>query len=268
MTIVPETGSPRLALHGGGPVRAERKPANPLISDAAKSEVVEVLESGTLAQFYGGTRVRRFESAYASRFQRKHAIAVSSGTAALHLAYLAARLPSGSEALLPANAYVSAASAMIQAEIVPVVVDIDPLTGAMDPEDCARKINDRTRMLVPVHMYGQPCPMPELTTLASRHGLVIIEDCGQSHGAPSAGRLTGTFGLAAAFSLCCRKHIAVGEGGMVITDDDASPKRSARWRTRARGRTGSTTGRWATATTSRRYRRCSACTSSPGSMKS
>ncbi|WP_189239032.1 DegT/DnrJ/EryC1/StrS family aminotransferase [Planomonospora parontospora] len=191
-----------------------------MISDAAVADVMAVLESGALARFYGGAQVRRFEQVFAAYFGRRHAIAVSSGTAALHLAYLAARLPAGSEALVPANAYVSAVSALIQAEIVPVLVDIDPLTWAMDPADCERKLTGRTRMIVPVHMYGQPCPMPELVEFAARHDLVLVEDCGQSHGALSAGQPTGTFGRAAAFSLCCRKHVAIGEGGMVVTDDD------------------------------------------------
>lgn len=216
MTVI--SGS--LALHGGAPVRSRKKPTSPVIGEAAKAEVAAVLDSGALAQFYGGKHVHRFEDAYAARFDRRHAIAVSSGTAALHLAYLAARLPAGSEALVPANAYVSVVSALIQAEITPVLVDVDPLTWSMDPTDCERKLTRRTRMIVPVHMYGQPCPMAELNTFAARHELALIEDCGQSHGAHSGGQLTGTFGQAAAFSLCCRKHIAIGEGGMVITDDD------------------------------------------------
>jgi perosamine synthetase len=209
-----------LAVNGGEPVRRHRKPANPVISEEAKKEVLEVLESGQLAMFYGGTKVRRFEEAYAAWFGRGHGVAVNSGTAALHVAYLAAGLPAHSEVLVPANAYVSALSALIQAELVPVLVDIDPRSWVMDPVDCANKITGRTGALVPVHMYGQPCPMPELSELARRHDLTVIEDCGQSHGALSDGRLTGTFSHVAAFSLCCRKHIAVGEGGILITDDD------------------------------------------------
>ncbi len=208
-----------LAIHGGEPVRPTRRSALPVVSEAAKADVQRILNHGTLAQFYGGTEVRHFEGEFATHFGRTEAVAVNSGTAALHVAFVAARLPEGSEALVPANAYISAASALIQAGLVPVVVDIDPVTWAMDPADCLRKLTPRTRLMVPVHMYGQPCPMDELTKLAADHGLLIIEDCGQSHGALSNGRLTGTFGLAAAFSLCCRKHVAIGEGGMVMTDD-------------------------------------------------
>lgn len=208
-----------LAILGGQPIRGAKKLASPVFGQAAKDEVVAAIDAGTLAQFYGGAQVRRFETEYAQRFERQHAIALNSGTAALHLAYLATRLPAGSEVLVPANAYVSAVSALIQAELVPIIVDIDPVTWAMDPQDCTRKITDRTRMMVPVHMYGQPCPMNELMALARARDLLVIEDCGQSHGAICDGQMTGTFGIAAAFSLCCRKHVAIGEGGMVITDD-------------------------------------------------
>ncbi|HET8683399.1 MAG TPA: DegT/DnrJ/EryC1/StrS family aminotransferase [Micromonosporaceae bacterium] len=220
MTALTTPTTETLAIHGGRPVRAARRPANPVFSQAAKDEVLALLDAGTLAQFYGGAQVRRFESAYAGWFGRRQAVATSSGTAALHLAYAAARLPERSEVLVPANAYVSAVSALLQVGLVPVIVDIDPVTWAMDPQDCADKLTPRTRAMVPVHMYGQPCPMGQLTDLARTHELVVVEDCGQSHGAVCDGRLTGTFGLAAAFSLCCRKHVAIGEGGIVITDND------------------------------------------------
>lgn len=148
MTVTQEA----LAIHGGEPVRASRRPANPLISDAAKADVLAVLDSGALAQFYGGKQVRLFEKIYATYFGRRHAIAVSSGTAALHLTYLAARLPAGSEVLVPANAYVSVVSALIQAELVPVLVDLDSRTWSMDPIDCARKLTERTRMIVMIRV--------------------------------------------------------------------------------------------------------------------
>jgi perosamine synthetase len=209
----------KLALYGGQPVRPRRKHAYPVIDQAAKDEVLAVLDSGKLAQFYGGTHVRAFEHAYARWFGRGHAVAVSSGTAALHVTYAAARLPERSEVLLPANAYISVFSALIQAHLIPVIVDLDPHSWVMDPEDCQRKVTARTSAIVAVHMYGQPCPMTELARIAHRHGLALIEDCGQSHGALWQGQKTGTFGRAAAFSLCCRKHIALGEGGIMITDD-------------------------------------------------
>lgn len=217
MTVSASAGE-TLAIHGGPPVRRSRKPANPVIGNAARQEVADVLTSGVLAQFYGGSKVGQFERDYARWFGRAEAVAVSSGTAALHVAYLAAGLPEHSEVLVPANAYVSALSALIQANLVPVIVDIDPNSWSMDPADCGRKITSRTSAIVPVHMYGMPCPMGELMDISENCGLSVIEDCGQAHGALWNGRKTGTFGIAAAFSLCCRKHVALGEGGIVVTD--------------------------------------------------
>jgi len=217
--ITPKQTPAELAVHGGAPTRLTKKPANPVFSQEAKDEVVQLLDRGALSAFYGGAEVRRFETEYARYFGRDYATAANSGTSALHLAFAAVRLPEHSEVLVPANAYVSAVSALIQAELIPVIVDLDPLTWSMSTEDCERKLTERTRMIVPVHMYGQTCPMNDLSAFAREHDLVLIEDCGQSHGAMADGRLTGTFGFAAAFSLCCRKHLAIGEGGIVITDD-------------------------------------------------
>ena len=208
----------KLAIDGGPPVRDSRKAANPRISEEAKAEVVDVLDRGDLARFYGGQHVQQFEREYADWFGRRYAVAVNSGTSALHVAYLSAGFDEFSEVLVPANAYISAISTLIQSHLVPVIVDIDPQSWVMDPEDVERKITSRTCAIVPVHMYGQTCAMDELSRIASANDLTVIEDCGQSHGALSANKLTGTFGLAACFSVCCRKHIAVGEGGIVITD--------------------------------------------------
>lgn len=208
-----------IAANGGIPTRPTRKRANPVIDQQTRRDVMDILESGALAQFYGGTHVRSFESEYAAWFGRKEAVATNSGTSALHLMFLAAKLPRYSEVLVPANAYVSAASALIQAELVPVIVDIDPYSWAMDLEDIERQITPRTSAILAVHMYGQPCPMEKIREISRLKGLVLLEDCGQSHGAVSDGQVTGTFGLAAAYSLCCRKHVAMGEGGIIITDD-------------------------------------------------
>lgn len=211
----------RLALHGGTPAVAERPVSTPFFSGGAKQRVLEIIESGDLARFYGGRYVRRFESEFAGWFGRRHGVAVNSGTSALHLAFLAAGLPRHAEVLVPANAYVSAVSALIQCDLVPIFVDIEPATWSMDPADAARKITPRTAGLLAVHMLGQPCPMAELAALAETRGLVLLEDCAQAHGAIASGRIVGSFGLAASFSLCCRKHLTVGEGGMVITDAEA-----------------------------------------------
>jgi perosamine synthetase len=121
--------------------------------------------------------------------------------------------------LIPANAYVSAASAALQCELVPVFVDIDPETWVMAAIDLDRKVTTRTRVVVPVHMYGQPCDMDAVEAFAARQGLVIIEDAAASHGAVWRGRPIGSFGLLSCFSVCCFKLVSSGEGGVVVTDD-------------------------------------------------
>lgn len=216
----------KLAIHGGTPVRSTYKVANPQVTDAAKSDVLKVLEAGSLASFYGGTKVRKFEHCFANWFGNQYGVAVNSGTSALHVAYLASGIEEFSEVLVPANAYISAISALIQCNLVPIIVDIDPKSWVMDPNDVKRKITQRTRAIVPVHMYGQPCPMNKLIDIARDHNLVVIEDCGQSHGGLWDDRLTGTFGLAACFSICCRKHVTTGEGGVVITNSKSVADRA------------------------------------------
>lgn len=216
----------RLAIHGGEPVRPTARRARVQVSAAVKAEIMEVLDSGVLARFYGGRRVQQFERDFAAWFGRGRCIAVNSGTSALHAAYVAADVPEYSEVLLPANAYVSAFSALVQARLVPVLVDIDAKSWVMDPADLRRKITNRSKGIVPVHMYGQPCDMTAICDLAEHHGLQVIEDCGQSHGGQWDNRLLGTFGRAACFSICCRKHVTSGEGGAVITDDETMADRA------------------------------------------
>lgn len=210
----------KLAIHGGTPVRPKKKAANPRYSNEAKRAVMDHLDQGDLSHMFGGPRVVEFEQAFAERFGRKRAVACNSGTSALHIGYLAAGLEEMSEVLVPANAYVSAVSALIQCDVVPVIVDIDPVSWVMDPEDVRRKISPRTRGIVPVHMYGQPCPMDEILAIAEEHRLTVIEDCGQSHGAFWDGRLLGTLSDVSCFSLCCRKHVNCGWGGLILTDSD------------------------------------------------
>jgi perosamine synthetase len=216
----------QLAVHGGVPVRQVRRVAQPKLSQQTRDEVLDVLERGALTRWYGGEHVRRFEEAFAAWFGRRRCVATNSGTSALHVAYVAAGIPEHAEVLVASNAYVSAVSALVQADLVPIPVDLDPHTWAMDPVDARRKIGPRTRGIVPVHMFGQPCDMTALTALADQHGLTLIEDCAQGHGGTWDGRLLGTFGQASCFSICCRKHVTSGEGGLLVTDDPALADRA------------------------------------------
>jgi dTDP-4-amino-4,6-dideoxygalactose transaminase len=178
-----------------------------------------VLESGWLTM---GPRTREFELAFARRFGVRHAVAVSSGTAALHLALLAAGVGEGDEVLVPAMTFVADAAAVRYCGATPVLVDsIGPEDLNLDPEDAARHIGPRTRAVLATHWLGYACDLAALERMCRQHGLLLIEDCAQSITARDAdGRLTGTVGAAGCFSFFSKKQLALGEGGMILTSDE------------------------------------------------
>lgn len=179
-----------------------------------------VLEQGWLTM---GPRTREFELAFAERFGAKHAIALSSGTAALHLALRAAGIGESDEVLVPAMTFVAGAAAVRYCGARPVLIEsVGPEDLNIDPQDAARHVSSRTRAILATHWLGYACDLGALEQLCSDHGLILIEDCAQSITArASDGRLTGTVGLAGCFSFFSKKQLAVGEGGMIITADDA-----------------------------------------------
>jgi dTDP-4-amino-4,6-dideoxygalactose transaminase len=178
------------------------------------------LERGWLTM---GPRTREFELAFAERFGVKHAVAVSSGTAALHLALRAADIGEGDEVLVPAMTFVAGAAAVRHCGAQPVLIEsIGPEDLNIDPQDAARHVSSRTHAILATHWLGYACDLGALEQLCSEHGLILIEDCAQSITARAAdGRLTGTVGLAGCFSFFSKKQLAVGEGGMIVTADDA-----------------------------------------------
>lgn len=180
--------------------------------------VLDVLASGT---YVLGEPVERFERAFAQYCGVKHAIAVNSGTSALHLAFLAADIGPGDEVITTPFTFVATVSAIIYAGATPVLVDVEPEAFAIDPAKVEAAITPRTKAIVPVHLYGQMADMDALQTIADRHSLVVIEDACQAHGAAYRGRRAGSLGLSAAFSFYPGKNLgACGEGGIVVTDDD------------------------------------------------
>jgi dTDP-4-amino-4,6-dideoxygalactose transaminase len=181
---------------------------------------IGVLESGWLTM---GPRTHEFELAFARRFGVRHAVAVSSGTAALHLALRAAGVGEGDEVLVQDMTFVADAAAVRYCGARPVLVDsIGPEDLNLDPEDVARHIGPRTRAVLATHWLGYACNLAALERLCRQHGLILIEDCAQSITARDAdGRLTGTVGTAGCFSFFSKKQLALGEGGMILTSDDA-----------------------------------------------
>lgn len=185
---------------------------------AEKQAILEIVESGMFIQ---GKEVRALEEAFAAYLGVKHAIAVNSGTAALHLALLAAGVQAGDEVIVPSWTFFATTSAVLQEGAVPVYVDIDPLTFNLDPVQIERAITVKTRAIMPVHLYGLPANMGPIMEIANRYRLAVVEDACQAHGAKHQGVYAGRLGHLAAFSFYPSKNVpAAGEGGMVTTDDD------------------------------------------------
>jgi dTDP-4-amino-4,6-dideoxygalactose transaminase len=182
--------------------------------------VLECLEGGWLTM---GPRTQRFEQAVADLCGTQHAVAVSSGTAALHLALLAAGIRPGDEVLVPALTFVADAAAVRYCGATPVLVEsCGPDDLNIDPEDAARRIGPRTVAVLATHWMGYACDLPALERLCDQHGLALIEDCAQSITARCAdGRMTGTVGQAGCLSFFSKKQLCIGEGGMIVTDDEA-----------------------------------------------
>jgi perosamine synthetase len=191
--------------------------SKPLIGDEERAALLAVLDSGMLVQ---GPQVAAFEAEFAARIGVKHAIATSSGTTALHLALMAHGIGPGDEVITSAFTFVASANSILYVGARPVFADIREATFNLDPDAVEAAVTPRTRAIMPVHLYGQPCDMDRISSIASRHGLIVIEDAAQAIGAGFRGQLVGTFGTGC-FSLYATKNVMSGEGGMVTTGDDA-----------------------------------------------
>ena len=190
--------------------------AKPLIDDEEKQAVLEVLDSGILAQ---GPRVKAFEEAFAAMCGVKHAIATTSGTTALHTALLANEIGAGDEVITSSFTFIASANSILYVGARPVFVDIDPVTFNINPQLIEDAITPRTKAIMPVHLFGLSCDMDPIMEIASQHGLKVIEDACQSHGASYHGNKVGSFGTGT-FSLYPTKNITSAEGGMITTNDD------------------------------------------------
>ncbi len=190
--------------------------AKPQIGDEEKRAVMEALDSGILAQ---GPRVKAFEEAFASMCGVKHAVATTSGTTALHVALLANGIGKGDEVITSAFTFIASANSILYVGAKPVFVDIDPRTFNLNPALIEKAITKRTKAILPIHLYGLSCDMDPIMKIAGKHGLIVIEDACQSHGAEYKGHKVGSFGTGT-FSLYPTKNITSGEGGMITTNDD------------------------------------------------
>jgi dTDP-4-amino-4,6-dideoxygalactose transaminase len=200
--------------------------ARPLIGEEEVAAVQEVMLSGQLAQ---GSRVRRFEEAFADWCGVRHAVAVSSGTAALHIALLAGGIDAGDEVITTPFSFIASANCALYVGAKPVFADIEPDTFTVNPVEIEARITPSTRALIVVHLYGQPCNMDAIQDIARRHNLLLIEDACQAHGARWDGAKVGAFGVGC-FSFYPTKNMTTGEGGMITTNDDDFAYRARLWR--------------------------------------
>jgi perosamine synthetase len=204
----------------------------PKIGEEEIEEVIKVMRSGMLTSGLGaGLKVTEFEKNYAAFAGVKHAIAVNTGTAALHAALLASGIKTGEEVVLPSFTFVATAEAVVMAGAKPVFADIDPQTYTLAPEAVKKAITPKTRAIIPVDLYGLPADIAPIREVAAKWGLRIIEDCAQSHGATYKGKPAGAFSDIACWSLYAAKNIGTGEGGMVTTDDDVLAEKTRMVRT-------------------------------------
>ncbi|MEM1569806.1 MAG: DegT/DnrJ/EryC1/StrS family aminotransferase [Candidatus Bathyarchaeia archaeon] len=219
-------GKEDLALYGGKPVRS--KPLPPMfpgatfIDDEEEKEVLEVLRAQSLFRYYGPKflgKTEKFEKAFADYIGVKHALAVSSGTGALCTALAAVGIGPGDEVIIPGFSWIMDAMAVLFLRAIPVIAEIDE-TLSIDTEDLEKKISDKTKAVIAVHMRGFQCDMDRIKKVASEHGIKVVEDVAQACGGSYKGRKLGSIGEVAAFSFQLNKVITAGEGGAVTTNDD------------------------------------------------
>lgn len=189
----------------------------PLLDGNEKKYLLECIETGWISS--EGPFVKMFEERFAQRVGRKFGITVANGSVALDAAVVALGLGAGDEVIMPTFTIISCAAAIVRSGAKPVLVDCDPVTWNMIPDQVAEKITSNTKAIMVVHIFGLPVDMDPILELADRHGLLVIEDAAQMHGQTYKGRPCGSFGHLSTFSFYPNKHITTGEGGMIVAND-------------------------------------------------
>jgi len=207
------------AIEGGKPIRSKPISAFPKFTNEEIEAVVEVLKSGKLTTLVGEV-TRKFEEEFAKFHGVKHAIAVSNGTVALHVALRAIGVKPGDEVITTPFTFVASASSILHQNAIPIFADIDRETFNIDPASIEERISNKTKAIIAVHLCGHPAEMDQIMKIADDHDLMVIEDCAQAIGAEYRGKIVGGLGHVSAFSFYQSKNITTGEGGMVLTNDD------------------------------------------------
>jgi len=190
----------------------------PSVGEDEVEAVATAVRAGEISGSFGES-IPRFEQEFADYVGCAHGVAVTSGTTALQLAVAAAGIGAGDEIVVSASTNIASALAAYHSGAVPVPIDVEPDTWNIDLNLIEAQITPKTRAIMPVHLFGHPVDMEGLMEIAVEHGLVVIEDCAESHGATARGRMTGSFGELSCFSFYANKIITTGEGGMVMTSD-------------------------------------------------
>ncbi len=241
----------KLAVKGGGPVRAKPFPSWPVFDRREIEAVTDVVKSGKWWRFSYGegvdlkesktgdrSKVVEFQESFAAHHGARYGIAAANGTASIEIAAKALGIGPGDEVIVPAYTYVATATAVLQVNAVPIFVDIDPDTYNIDFDRVEEAVTDRTKAVIPVHFGGQAVDIDRMQETAKKHGLSVIEDAAHAHGAEWNGRKVGVFGDAGSFSFQNSKNMTAGEGGIIITNDArlAELSESYLWAGRERGR--------------------------------
>ncbi|MEU4228018.1 DegT/DnrJ/EryC1/StrS family aminotransferase [Nonomuraea sp. NPDC026600] len=212
-----------LALHGGTPVRSAPWPAwPPPLDPAQRALVTEVLESGRWGATQGGSAVTDLTAAFARGSGVPYGVAVGNATLGLFAALRGLGVGRGDEVIVPAYTFVASATAVLLAGATPVIADVDPVDLHLSPEAVEAALTGRTAAIMPVHLAGSPADMDPLNALAARHGLVVVEDAAQAHGATYKDRPIGGLGDAGVYSFQASKAMTAGEGGLIVCRDEAA----------------------------------------------
>lgn len=210
----------KLALFGGTPVRTKPFTTWPIFGKPEEKRLLRTLRSGKWGRL-NGTEVAEFEQRFADLHGCRHGLGVVNGTVSLRIALMAAGLRAGDEVIVPPYTFLSTASAVVEANAVPVFADVDLDTFNLDPQAIEAALTPRTRAIIPVHFAGQPADMDTITAIAKKRKLIVIEDAAHAHGAVYLGRPAGSIGHFGSFSFQSSKNLTAGEGGLITTNDDA-----------------------------------------------
>jgi perosamine synthetase len=252
-----------LAIHGGSRTIQQKLPSflsadGRTFGQREEELVLEALRSGCLSR-NGGRMVKGLERDFAAAIGTTHAVACSSGTACVHLAVAALDLNPGDEVIVPPITDIGTVLPILWQNAIPVFADVDPLTMLIDPQSVEANITPRTRAVIAVHLAGSVCAMQELKEICARHAIALIEDCSQAYWAEYRGALVGSMGDMACFSLQQSKHMTCGEGGLMVTSNDAYARRALLFSDKAWPRDSATLGSFRFLFLSQNYRMSELC---------